>query len=360
MMSPTFFELTTALALLHFVRRAVDVVVLEVGLGGRLDSTNVCRPRVTVITNISFDHTQQLGKTLAKIAREKAGIIKPGVPVISGVLDDAPRQVIEQVATAAASPLRQLGADFDFVYRPPKSAGGGRGQVNVQLRDPLRHYEGLRLGLLGRHQAANATLAIAALVELEQQGWKIPAEAVRRGVADVRWPARIEVVQERPTVVLDAAHNLASIRALVATLDETFTSRRRVLVFGASSDKDVRGMLAVVAPRFDQVIFTRYVHNPRAVPPEELAQLAAGLPVPPMLCESPAAAWDAARLAIAPDDLLCITGSFFLAAEMRTEMQARPLAGQSAALPVSPATGLVGPVPLTRPSPHGGEGVSRC
>src|SRR5205823_5688983 len=140
-------------------------------------------------------------------------------------------------------------------------------------------------------------------------------KAIRRGVADVRWPARIEVVHERPTVVLDAAHNLASIHALVATLDESFAARRRVLVFAASSDKDVRGMLAVVAPRFDQVIFTRYVHNPRAVPPEELARLAPELPAPPLLCESPAAAWDAARRAVAPDDLLCITGSFFLAAD---------------------------------------------
>src|SRR5262249_40927817 len=136
--------------------QAVDVVVLEVGLGGRLDSTNVCRPRVAVITNISFDHTQQLGNTLAKIAREKAGIIKSGVPVVSGVLEDEPRQVIEQVAAATGSPLRQLGDDFDFVYRPTRSAGDGRGQVDVRLRDPARQYEGLPLGLLGRHQAANA------------------------------------------------------------------------------------------------------------------------------------------------------------------------------------------------------------
>jgi dihydrofolate synthase / folylpolyglutamate synthase len=324
-MSPTFFELTTALAFLYFAQRAVDVVVLEVGLGGRLDSTNVCLPRVAVITNISFDHTQQLGNTLAKIAREKAGIIKPGVPVVNGVLDDEPRQVIEQVAAAAASPLRQLGTDFDFVYRPPLADGQRRGRVNVRLRGPDRRLEGLSLGLLGRHQAANAALAIAALAELERQGWTIPEEAIRRGVADVRWPARIEVVHERPTVVLDAAHNLASIQALLATLDESFAARRRVLVFGASSDKDVRGMVAVVAPRFDQVVFTRYVHNPRAVPPQELVRLAPDLAAAPLVCDTPAAAWDTARRTISPDDVLCITGSFFLAAEMRAQMHSRPL-----------------------------------
>src|SRR5262249_43534100 len=157
----------------------------------------------------------------------------------------------------------------------------------------------------GRHQAANAAVAIAALAELERQGWKIPAEAIRRGAADVRWPARIEGVHERPAVGLGAAHNLAAVRALVATLDESFTARRRVLVFGASSDKDVSGMLSVVAPRFDQVIFTRYVNNPRAVPPAELLRLGPDLRAAPLLCDDPAAAWDAARRAIAPDDLVC-------------------------------------------------------
>ncbi len=391
-MSPTFFELTTAIALLHFVRRAVEVAVLEVGLGGRLDSTNVCLPRVTVITNISFDHTQQLGKTLAKIAREKAGIIKPGVPVISGVLDDEPRQVIEAAATAAGSPLRQLGVDFDYVYRPPARARGParderhepddpasnvqrptsnvqqfdsavehstpqvdafdvgrwtfdvgrsalsegprRGRADVRLRKPPIAYDGLELGLLGRHQAANAALAIAALAELQAQGWQIPEEAVRRGLAGVRWPARIEVVHQRPTVVLDAAHNLASIAALAETLDESFAPRRRVLIFGASSDKDVRGMLALVTPRFDEVIFTRYVNNPRGVPPEELARLAPNLARAATVCADPSEAWDAAGRLLLPGDLLCITGSFFLAAEMRAEMARRPLAADPAVPPV--------------------------
>jgi dihydrofolate synthase/folylpolyglutamate synthase len=350
--------------------------VLEVGLGGRLDSTNVCQPRVTVITNISFDHTQQLGNTLAKIAREKAGIIKPGVPVVSGVLEDEPRRVIEQVAAVAGSPLRQLGADFEFAYRTSNiehstsnierfdvgcsmldvrcsasSALRNRGQVDIRIHHPPAAHLGLELGLLGRHQAANAALAVAALAELRAQGWSIPEEAVRRGVAEVRWPARIEVIHERPTIVLDAAHNLASIAALIETLGEAFAPRRRVLVFGASSDKDVRGMLSLVAPRFDHIIFTRYVNNPRAVPPEELPRLAAQRPASATVCPHPAAAWEAARSLVTPDDLLCITGSFFLAAEMRAEMTRWLLAAAPAS--PSPETTIAPTVPASTPADKG-------
>jgi hypothetical protein len=301
------------------------------------------------------------------------------VTVVCGVLEDEPRQVIEEVAAGAGSPLRQLGVDFDFVYRAPRIKGGAdqargagpeledrtsnvqhptsnveHGTRNAELSDVRRWtldvqrskslddlrpgrmaiclgeppvtYHDLDLGLLGRHQAANAALAVAALAELRRQGWQIPHDAVRRGLAQVCWPARIEVVHRRPTVVLDAAHNLASIAALIETLEESFAPRRRVLVFGASSDKDVRGMLALVTPRFDQVIFTRYVNNPRGVPPEKLAQWAPALPPDHLLCADPAAAWDAAKRLVGPDDLLCITGSFFLAAEMRAEMARRPLA----------------------------------
>jgi dihydrofolate synthase/folylpolyglutamate synthase len=341
-LAPTFFELTTALALLHFARRTVDAVVLEVGLGGRLDSTNVCRPRVSVITNISFDHTRLLGKTLAKIAGEKAGIIKPGVPVVSGVCDAEPRQVIEDAAAAAGSPLRQRGVDFDFTYTPPRrvAQSHARGTVDVRLRQPPARYEGLELNLLGRHQAANAALAVAALHEFCGDDYQVPESAIRRGLGEVRWPARVEVVSWRPAIVLDAAHNLASVQALVETLAESFAARRRVLIFGASGDKDVRGMLAAIVPHFDQVIFTRYVNNPRGVPPEKLARLSSHLETGALVCADPAAAWEAARQLLEPEDLLCITGSFFLAAEMRAAMSRRPLAAsfEAATLPTVPAS----------------------
>jgi dihydrofolate synthase/folylpolyglutamate synthase len=359
---PTFFELTTAMALLHFVRRAADVVVLEVGLGGRLDSTNVCQPRVAVITNISFDHTRQLGNTLAKIAGEKAGIIKPGVPTITGTTEPEPLEVIQQIATQRGSPLRRLGVDFDFSYRPPHDVQDrqSRGQMDFrragfqpagQLRGresfscegapqleslpsahekdsrPLLRYDALDLSLLGRHQAANAAVALATIAELQSQGWRVPPEAVRRGLAEVRWPARIEVLSRHPTLVLDAAHNLASIKALLATLAESFLATRRILVFGTTSDKDVRGMLAALLPRFDRVILTRYANNPRGVPPEQLDALARDFPVPRVLCHDPASAWAEVHKSVEPRDLVCITGSFFLAAEMRAAIAQRPLTG---------------------------------
>ncbi len=214
----TYFELTTAMALLSFADRAVDVAVLEVGMGGRLDSTNVCRPCVSVITSISFDHMQQLGNTLAEIAGEKAGIVKPGVPVISGVTEDEPRQVIQTIANEAGSPVRQLGVDFDYRYDPPRLVDqvSSLAHVDVQLAfsNPPVSYQRLGLTLLGRHQAANAAVALAALVEVQAQGFTIPELAIRRGLSQVRWPARVEVVARRPTVIIDAAHNAASVAAL--------------------------------------------------------------------------------------------------------------------------------------------------
>jgi dihydrofolate synthase/folylpolyglutamate synthase len=348
---PTFFELTTAMALLHFARRDANAVVLEVGMGGRLDSTNVCRPRVAVITNISFDHTKQLGNTLAKIAREKAGIIKPGVPVICGVTEPEPLTEIERIAAERGSPLLRLGRDFDFNYRPPRDLQDrhSRGQMEFEKkrgREPISckpvdsatsisaesQEKGSRpafeLGLLGRHQAANGAVALATMHELIAQGWRIPEEAMRRGLAEVRWPARIEVLCRHPTLILDSAHNLASIRALIATLAESFSARRRILVFATTSEKDVTAMVAEIMPHFDRVIFTRYVNNPRGVPPEELERLARDFPTPRLICPDPASAWDAARESVGPDDLLCITGSFFLAAEMRTQIAQRPLNAQ--------------------------------
>ncbi len=350
-MGATFFELTTAMAFLYFVRQSVDVVVLEVGLGGRLDSTNVCQPSVSVITNISFDHTKQLGKTLKSIAREKAGIIKPGVPVVSGVIEPEPRGEIEQACIAAGSPLRQLGVDFDFDYRAARDVQDhcSQGQIDFRRfeklgntpstgRPPIR-YRDLELRLLGRHQAANAAVALMAVAEFQDRRRpriNAPAseEALRRGLAEVRWPARVEVLSRRPTLILDAAHNLASIHALLSTLEESFTASRRILVFGTTSDKDIRAMLAILMPRFEHVVFTRYVENPRGISPRELDEMASGVPVPRTVCPNPAQAWETASGMVERDDLICITGSFFLAAEMRKQITLRPLnaASQTAAL----------------------------
>ncbi len=161
-------------------------------------------------------------------------------------------------------------------------------------------------------------MALAALAELRRQGWNVPETAIRRGLAEVRWPARVEVVARHPTVVLDAAHNRASIESLLETLDESFAASRRLLIFATTQDKQVREMLELLLPRFDHVLLTRYTNNPRGVPVEELRQLAVDLsPKPIEVCSTPADAWRRARELATPDHLICVTGSFFLAAELR-------------------------------------------
>jgi dihydrofolate synthase/folylpolyglutamate synthase len=331
---PTYFELTTAMALVHFNDQKVDAAVLEVGLGGRLDSTNVCQPAVAVITSISFDHMRQLGNTLSAIAWEKAGIVKPGVPTVSGVVEEEPRRAIAEVCAERGSPLCELGRDFSFEYHAPRGLEhcAAKAQLDFHYRLPGRELElrGLELGLVGRHQAANASVALATLLELRRQGWNIPEPALRAGLSELNWPARVEVIARRPAVVLDAAHNVASAAALLATLEESFAARRRMLVFATTRDKDARGMLALLLPHFDRVIFTRYWNNPRGIAAEELAALAADLPGGQrLLCHDTAAAWDEVHRLAAPEDLICITGSFFLAAEMRRHALERPLISQT-------------------------------
>ncbi len=329
---PTFFELVTAMAWLYFRQQQADVAVLEVGLGGRLDSTNVCQPDVCVITSISLDHTRQLGDTTAKIAREKAGIIKPAVPVISGVLPDEPRSVVEEVCRQQASELWQLGRDFHFAYTPPpaldEGPARGRADVAFSLPQAAGRLEQLELGLPGRHQAANAAVAVATLRRLQLAGWNIDEAAVRRGLADVCCPARIEVVGRQPTIVLDTAHNTASIAALVETLRESFSPRgRRVLLFAVSADKDVGGMLDLLLPYFTDVICTRFTHNPRSRDPQELVRRVGERGFTAQACSTPEEAWQAARRLATPEALVCITGSFFFAAQMRPLLAAHPVVG---------------------------------
>lgn len=325
---PTYFELVTAMALCHFRLQGVQAAVLEVGLGGRLDSTNVCHPRVAAITSISFDHTAQLGNTLAAIAAEKAGIAKPGVPLVCGVLPDEPRQVIADVCRQRQAPRLQLGRDFHYQYRPPQpsSDGADRGRIDYwsTFAGEMRRCDGLVLGMLGKHQAHNAAVALAVVEVLQQQGWSIPASAVQRGLAEAVCPARVEVLARRPTIVLDAAHNVASIEALACTLRESFCPSPRWLVFGTSQDKDVLGMLTRLVPHFDHVVLTRCTGTPRGMPLDKLAEAAAAVSGPAaILAATPSDAWDVVARHATPGDLVCITGSFFLAAEMRREIQRR-------------------------------------
>jgi dihydrofolate synthase/folylpolyglutamate synthase len=323
----SFFEVATALGLLHFVRRRVDVALVEVGLGGRFDSTNVCRPLLAVITSISLDHTQQLGGTLDRIATEKAGIIKPNRPTVSGARAPEARAVIEAVTRRRQSALVEIDRDFNYQYEPGRVTAEDRQPPRVSVRTRARQWPALALGLLGEHQAANAAVAVAAIEQLRQTGLAIPDGAVCAGLADVRWPARMEVLRNRPLVLLDCAHNVASAHALVETLENSFPEHRlaqarRLLAFAGSTDKDLAGMLTVLAPHFSHAYLTRFGDNPRAADPARLAEMwrhASALPCTP--CATAPEALCQALAAAGPDDLVCVTGSVFLAGELRPYLQ---------------------------------------
>lgn len=323
-MRPTFFEIVTAIAWLYFMSQQADIVVLEVGLGGRLDATNLCAPLVTVITNISYDHTAVLGSTLAAIAGEKAGIVKPQVPVVSGVVTPEARSVIRAVCRERDAALIEL--DRDFTVRqchadrgpasPVDNSQPRRGQ-GVDIVTPARRWSNVKMPLAGSHQAVNAALALTVIDLLDKQGYGMAEEAARRGLADVSWPLRIEVLMEQPTVIVDAAHNVASARALVETLNAEFPAERSLLIFAATRDKDYGGMLEELQARFETIVLTTYRNNPRGVPVQQVqAMLSERCGRTAHIPESPTAAWEFAASSTS-HDLICITGSFFLAAEMR-------------------------------------------
>ncbi len=310
-MHPTFFEITNVLGWLYFLDQKVRCAVLETGLGGRLDSTNLCQPWVTVITNVSRDHMQFLGDTVREIATEKAGIIKPGVPVISGCEHPAAIEVLERTCAEKKSELWLLQRDIRWKWR-------NRAERTIDVTTPKRRWENLPVVLLGDHQATNLAVTVAALDRLPAAAGIISPEIVRTALAAARWPARLELVSQAPRVILDAAHNWASARALRQTIDQDFPARRRLLVFACSRDKDYRGLIRQLSPVFDTIIFTRYVENPRATDPVQLQGfLETVLDRPSHLAADPVAAWKLARRLAYPEDLIVITGSLFLVAELR-------------------------------------------
>lgn len=348
---PTFFEIVTALGFLHFAQEHTDVAVVEVGLGGRFDATNVCDPLVSVITSISFDHTQQLGNTLAAIAGEKAGIIKPGRPVVSGVTEAEPAQIISAKARGAHAPLRVLGREFDLDYQPARLEGTYPVGPQVRVRTLERTWPWMELGLLGAHQARNAAVAVAVVEELRRIGFAIPEGAVAQGLRYVRWPARVEIVQTRPWVIVDCAHNVASCQALAATLAEPFSALGWHLVFAASRDKDLSGMMQVLAPHFRSALFTRYRSSQRGADPALLLDLwrqAGGLAG--QVIEDPATAYRLAHSQLRADELLCVTGSVFLAGEILAQIKGEPGSGGTTAGNPLAGAALPAPEPADRPA----------
>jgi dihydrofolate synthase / folylpolyglutamate synthase len=324
------FELMTALAFDLFARTGVQVAVVEVGIGGRLDATNVITPLVSVLTSISYDHTTVLGNTLGQIAMEKAGIIKSGIPVVSAPQPDEALKVFERIAVERNAPLTLIGRDWkwermgqnlDYQDFRVTEQEARRLQPSGQLYDrqtpqaPLRSYD-LRLSLLGAHQLANATTAVAAVQVLSEGGMPVPTEAVKTGVAAACWPGRFEVLEREPYLIVDGAHNQDSARQLVATLDTLLPGSRVVWVFGASSDKDVDGMYDELLARSPELIVTRSNH-PRAADPRALARTAEEHGAEPVVADSVAEALKLARRHSRESEVTVVTGSLFVVAEAR-------------------------------------------
>lgn len=257
----TYFEVYTCLAYLYFKKRQPDLVVLETGLGGRLDATNVVRPVACAITPISYEHTDKLGTTLGKIAFEKAGIItEAGSSVISAPQPREAGVVIRRKARAAGARLYEVGKQIKF-YPGPKGT--------LTVKGLSGKYSDLRPGLSGAHQFINAAVAIGVIEQLKDPGVKVSLSQIRSGLAHTRWPGRAEVLSRNPLIILDGAQNLASARAIKETVEKNFHYRKLILVFGISQDKDIQGVTRVFTDLADLVVLTRSA-NPRAVPPDKL------------------------------------------------------------------------------------------
>lgn len=315
-LDPTFFEFTTALAFLAFARARVEIAVVEVGMGGRLDATNVVQPLVSVVTNVDLDHQRYLGDTIAAIAEEKAGIIKPGVPVVTAAAHPAALAVLAARAAERGSLLTVIGRDVRVTGASPAA---------FTYRGLTERVDGLTCPLLGRHQLANAAAVLAAVEQVRAQGVSIPVDAVRRGLAGVRWEGRLEVIRSRPRLVVDGAHNAAGAVALADFLEgERAAGRigRLVVVFGILADKDLHAIIDRVGSLADEIVLTEPAYH-RAAPVDALLDAASSLAVPVRVAPSVASALEEVEARLAPDDWCVVTGSLYTVGEVKAIYQGR-------------------------------------
>jgi len=315
----TTFEIITALGYAYFEQKGVDFQVIEVGLGGRLDATNVIRPEVSIITSISFDHTEVLGNTLAQIATEKAGIIKPdGIVVTSPQVEEVER-VIEQTCRDCRAELVRVGHDVTW-----QRLGFDYSRQSLIVKGRLASYQ-LSIPLLGEYQLENAATAVAGLEVLAEKGFPVSGESIRDGLARVNWPGRLQVLSRRPLVVVDGAHNPYSARKLRESLEQYFRFDRAILIIGTSSDKDVAGIVSELVPLFDTVIVTRSIH-PRALATGPLVAEFSRHGVPAEATDDISAALPLALSRAGKRDLICVTGSLFVVAGALEQAKALGLA----------------------------------
>jgi dihydrofolate synthase/folylpolyglutamate synthase len=307
---PTEFEVSTALGFLYFQRERVDYLVLEVGLGGAIDSTNVAMPVAAAITNVAMDHMDYLGNTIKEIAAVKAGIIKDGVPLVSAASGGA-LEVIEGVCREKNAPLILVGRDVTW---REKLISGGSQIIDIAGRQG--NYRNIPVPLMGRHQQINAATAAALAEVLVGFGGKISAEDIVRGIASTVWPARMEIVSRGPLVLIDGAHNLDGAVALGKALDDYFSGKRIIMVLGMLGDKERSRVVAELAPRARAVVITR-PNSPRAGNWQSMAEEAEKYVEKVFTVEDISGAVRSALELAAPEDLVCITGSLYMVAEAR-------------------------------------------
>jgi dihydrofolate synthase/folylpolyglutamate synthase len=318
--SLTFFEIMTALAFMHFLDKAIDIGVIETGMGGRLDSTNVIKPKVVGITSLSLDHMNQLGNTIDSIAKEKAGVFKTGVPVVTVQQEPAAMQVLKAHANAVKAPFSVTGVDIDFSHRFETSREHGP-HTRICLTTPTSKFEHLRVPLHGRHQAINCGLALAMLDKLKSAGYSIDNEKAIDGLNKVSLSGRMEMICDDPRIMIDGAHNAASIQALMQAIGQHIPYDSMVVIFGCNNDKDIKGMLHNLQYGADKVIFTRS-NSVKAVSPQILTDMYAEMSG--KMCQAAdnlGEALQVAKSAITKEDLICITGSFYLIGQAKVRFQ---------------------------------------
>lgn len=320
---PTFFELLTAVGFKHFAEQAVDIAVIEVGLGGRLDSTNVIVPLVSVVTGIDLDHTKLLGGTRQAIAREKAGIFKKGVPALFFEQDPAVDGVMREVASEVGADLRIVNKDIEFSSRFCVTPEEGP-HTRVCMYTKTSRLEHLPVPLPGEHQAVNCGLALAAVDILKGYGFELPEDKLTAGLAATRVPGRMELVSDRPRILCDGAHNPAAMNALMRCVGAHVPYDSMVCVFGCCADKDIGEMLDKVNLGADKVIFTRATGTPRAAAPDDLQKLfqeRSGKMS--QIARTVPEAIEMAIRAVSREDLICVTGSFYVVGEAIKHLQER-------------------------------------
>ena len=303
----TFFDFTTAMALLYFSQKRVDLAILEVGLGGRLDSTNAIDPLLSIITNVTKDHEEILGKSLLKIAGEKAGIIKEGRPLITAATQPRVLQFFSRICREKNSLFYRVGKDFR--YEPT-------GERRFHYEGIHRKLWSLQINLSGLHQIMNATTALAAMEILEDMGYPVSTEAMIGGLKEVYWPGRLEMVRLSPRVVLDGAHNPAGAWVLRESLEKEFHYDRLVLLFGIMKDKDMKSILQTLAPLADHVILSK-PHTERASSPDLLLERLGRNGKKAEVIEELPLAIEKGLSLTRPEDLLCVTGSLYTVGEAR-------------------------------------------